>query len=147
MNKIFPPTYFFISLIISAVLHFFLPIQQIISYPYNFVGFLFFILGGFLNIWADQLLTKQSTTVKPNEKPTALIQAGAYKFSRNPMYLGMALLLIGAGFVLGSIISFIGTILFITVMEVRFIPMEEKFMREEFGEEFNNYTKKVRRWI
>lgn len=146
-KKIFPPAYFFVSLIISAVLHFLFPIQQIIAYPYNFVGFLLFILGGLLNIWADQLLKKKNTTVKPNEKPTALIQTGAYKVSRNPMYLGMVLLLLGAGFVLGSVISFVGTILFITVIEIRFIPMEEKFMREQFGEEFNNYAKKVRRWI
>jgi protein-S-isoprenylcysteine O-methyltransferase Ste14 len=63
------------------------------------------------------------------------------------MYLGMALLLVGAGFILGSITSFIGTILFIIAMEVHFIPTEEKFMFEQFGKEFEAYKKKVRRWL
>lgn len=147
MKKILPPTYFFICLVISALLHYTFPINQVIDYPINLLGFLFFLVGGLLNIWADQLLKKQNTTVKPNEKPTTFIQTGAYKISRNPMYLGMAFLLIGAGFILGSISSFIGTILFIVLMEIRFIPMEEKLMKEQFGTEFETYKKKVRRWI
>jgi len=100
-----------------------------------------------LNIWADQLLKKQKTTIKPNEKPTALIETGAFKISRNPMYLGMAVILFGAGFILGSIISFIGVVLFVAAMEIAFIPMEEKNLSEQFGEEFETYKKKVRRWI
>jgi protein-S-isoprenylcysteine O-methyltransferase Ste14 len=147
MKKILPPTYFFICLIISALLHYTFPINQVIDYPINLIGFPFFLLGGLLNIWADQLLKKQNTTVKPDEKPTSLIQTGAYKISRNPMYLGIAFLLIGAGFILGSISSFIGTILFIVLMGIRFIPMEEKLMLEQFGEEFDMYKKKVRKWI
>jgi protein-S-isoprenylcysteine O-methyltransferase Ste14 len=147
LKKILPPTYFFICLVVSALLHYTFPINQVIDYPINLLGFLFFLVGGLLNIWADQLLKKQNTTVKPNEKPTTFIQTGAYKISRNPMYLGMAFLLIGAGFILGSISSFIGTILFIVLMEIRFIPMEELFMQEQFGAEFETYKKKVRRWI
>lgn len=134
-------------MILSALLHYTLPVIQLINYPINLFGFLFFILGGILNIWADQLLKKQNTTLKPNEKPTALIQTGAYKISRNPMYLGMTFLLIGAGFILGSIASFAGTIFFIVLMEIRFIPMEEKLMKEQFGAEFETYKKNVQRWI
>lgn len=147
LKKILPPAYFFISLILSALLHYTFPINQLINYPVNLLGFLFFLLGGILNIWADQLLKKQSTTVKPNEIPTALIKTGAYKISRNPMYLGMSLLLFGAGFILGSITSFAGAILFILSMEIRFIPMEEKLMQEQFGKDFDNYKKKVNRWL
>jgi protein-S-isoprenylcysteine O-methyltransferase Ste14 len=147
LNKILPPTYFFISLVISALLHYTLPIKQIIDYPINLLGFLFFLIGGILNIWADQLLKKHNTTVKPNENPTSLIQTGVYKISRHPMYLGMAFLLIGAGFILGSVNSFVGTIFFVVSMEIRFIPLEEKLMQEQFGDEFDNYKKKVRRWL
>ena len=147
MNKIQPPTYFFLSLIISVILHYTLPLINIIEYPSNLIGFLFFVIGTVLNIWTDQLFKKVNTTVKPFEKPSTLILKGPFKISRNPMYLGMALLLVGAGFILGSITSFIGTILFIIAMEVRFIPTEEKFMFEQFGEEFEAYKKKVRRWL
>ena len=147
MKKILPPTLFYICLIISIFLHYTLPLKQIIEYPFNLIAFLFFVIGTGLNIWADQLLKKQKTTVKPNEKPTTLIETGAFKISRNPMYLGMAIILLGAGFILGSIISFIGVILFIAVIEFVFIPLEEKNLYEQFGEKFEAYEKKVRKWI
>lgn len=147
MKKILPPTYFFICLIIAAALHYTLPLIQIINYPFSLIGFLFFAIGTALNIWPDQQLKKEKTTVKPFEMPAVLLQTGAYRISRNPMYLGMSLLLIGAGFILGSISSFIGVLLFVAAMEIVFIPQEEKNMREQFGEEFEAYKKKVRRWI
>ncbi|MDH3267594.1 MAG: isoprenylcysteine carboxylmethyltransferase family protein [Ignavibacteria bacterium] len=147
MKKILPPTHFYIYLIIAIILHYTVPLIQIFNYPYYLIGFLFFIIGAVLNIWADQLLKKQKTTVKPNEKPTVLIETGAFKISRNPMYFGMAVILFGAGFILGSIISFIGVVLFVAAMEIAFIPMEEKNLSEQFGEEFEAYKKKVRRWI
>lgn len=147
MNRILPPTYFFICLIISALLFYTVPLTQIIRYPFNLIGFLFFIVGAGLNIWTDQLLKKEKTTVKPFEKPAALIQTGPFKFSRNPMYLGMALLLLGFGIILGSVTSFIGIILFVFIMESLFIPGEEKILLEQFSEEYTKYKKNVGRWI
>jgi protein-S-isoprenylcysteine O-methyltransferase Ste14 len=147
LNKIQPPVYFYISLLVSALLHFTLPVNIVIKYPFNYLGFLFFAIGGTLNIWTDQLFKKNKTTVKPNEKPSTFIQTGPFKISRNPMYLGMALILLGAGFILGSITSFVGAPLFIAAMEMFFIPKEEKNLREQFGEEYESYCKKIRRWI
>jgi protein-S-isoprenylcysteine O-methyltransferase Ste14 len=147
MNKILPPTYFFICLIISALLFYVLPLTQIIKYPFNLIGFLFFIIGAGLNIWTDQLLKKEKTTVKPFETPAVLIQTGPFKFSRNPMYLGLASLLSGFGIILGFVTSFIGVILFIFIMESLFIPGEEKILLEQFGEEYTKYKKNVRRWL
>jgi protein-S-isoprenylcysteine O-methyltransferase Ste14 len=63
------------------------------------------------------------------------------------MYLGMTLILTGAGFLMGSVTAFVGAIFFIAAMEVFFIPDEEKLMREAFGEKFEDYKKVVRRWI
>ena len=147
MNRILPPTYFFICLILSALLFYTVPLTQIIRYPFNLIGFLFFIVGAGLNIWTDQLLKKEKTTVKPFEKPAVLIQTGPFKFSRNPMYLGMALLMLGFEFILGCFTSFIGIILFVFIMESLFIPGEEKILQEQFGDEYVKYQKNVRRWL
>jgi protein-S-isoprenylcysteine O-methyltransferase Ste14 len=147
MKKILPPTYFFICLIISALLFYAVPLSQIIHYPFNLLGFLFFIVGAGLNIWTDQLLKKNKTTVRPFEKPAVLIQTGPFQLSRNPMYLGMALLLLGFGIILGSVTSFIGIILFVFAMESLFIPDEERILLEQFGEEYEAYKKKVGKWI
>jgi len=147
LRKILPPTHFFFCLIIALAMHYLLPIKQIINPPYNWLGFLFFAIGGILNIWADQIFKKSQTTIKPGEEPSVFIQTGPYKISRNPMYLGVTLLLIGIGFILGSITSFIGFILFIILMEIIFIQEEERTLLAKFGEEYKAYKQKVRRWI
>jgi protein-S-isoprenylcysteine O-methyltransferase Ste14 len=147
MKKFFPPTHFYTYLIITVLLHYIFPIKQIINKPLNYIGIIFIIVGIALNIFADKIFKQHKTTVKPDQKPTSLIDYGPFRISRNPMYLGMTLFLIGAGIFLGSIISFIGAACFITAMEYLFIPDEEKMMSEVFGVEFENYKKKVRRWI
>lgn len=147
MKKIMPPTYFFIFLMIAVLIHFVLPILQLINYPLNWSGLLFILAGGILNIWTDRLFKKNNTTVKPNETPTSLIKNGPFKFSRNPMYLGMEFLLIGVGLILGSVTSFVGAVLFPLTMELKFIRQEEKIMAEKFGDKFETYKKKVARWI
>lgn len=147
MKKIMPPTYFFIFLVITVFIHFVLPILQLINYPLNWSGLLFILAGGILNIWTDRLFKKNNTTVKPNETPTSLIKNGPFKFSRNPMYLGMEFLLIGVGLILGSVTSFVGAVLFPLTMELKFIRQEEKMMAEKFGDKFEAYKKKVARWI
>jgi len=147
MKKIFPPTHFYTYLIISVLLHYVFPVKQIINKPFIYAGIIFIIIGIMFNILADKIFKKQKTTVKPDQKPTSLIVHGPFRISRNPMYLGMTLFLIGAGIYLGSITSFIGVILFIAAMEFYFIPDEERMMKEAFGEDFENYKRKVRRWI
>ena len=132
---------------IAVLIHFVLPILQLINYPLNWSGLLFILAGGILNIWTDRLFKKNNTTVKPNETPTSLIKNGPFKFSRNPMYLGMEFLLIGVGLILGSVTSFVGAVLFPLTMELKFIRQEEKIMAEKFGDKFETYKKKVARWI
>ena len=147
MKRFLPPTHFFTYLIISVILHLILPIKQIISFPYNLLGIILIIAGIILNLWADRIFKDQKTTVKPDEKPTSLIDYGPFKISRNPMYLGMTIILVGAGIILGSISSFSGSLLFLLVMGFYFIPDEERKMKESFGSDFEDYKKKVRRWI
>jgi protein-S-isoprenylcysteine O-methyltransferase Ste14 len=147
MKKIYPPTHFYTYLILSGIFHFFLPIKQIIYLPYIYLGIIPIIAGVILNLLADKIFKEQKTTVKPDQKPVVLIDYGPFRFSRNPMYLGMTLMLIGTGILLGSISSFIGAVIFISAMEFYFIPDEERTMLEAFGEEFEKYKRKVRRWI
>lgn len=147
MKKNFPPTHFYSYLFLSVILHFILPLKQIIQTPYSYLGWVLILGGSGLNIWADQLFKKHKTTIKPNENPSKLIDYGPFRYSRNPMYLGMAAFLLGVGIFLGSITSFIGCILFIAAMDFYFIPDEEKSMLETFGAEYENYKVNVRRWI
>lgn len=146
-GKILPPTYFLISLISAVGIHLVLPIRKFIDTPYNYTGILFIGAGIWLNIWADRLFKQKKTTVKPFEKSSFLIEEGPFTFSRNPMYLGMVIILLGEAVLLGSIIPFIITVAFFILLSVVFIPDEENALEGDFGQGFIEYKKRVRRWL
>ena len=146
-KKIMPPTYFIILLLLSLGLHFVFPVMRLVSLPYNYLGILIIIFGIILNLWTDSLFKKKQTSVKPHEMPSSFISSGPFKISRHPMYLGMALILLGVAVFLGSLITFIFPIMFIVIMEKLFIPIEEKNLEKKFGKKYIAYKKRVRKWI
>jgi len=146
-KKILPPTIFWISLVLSIGLHFILPIKKFIVAPYNYTGILLICGGILLNLWADRLFKNKHTTVKPFEKSSCLIEEGPFAFSRNPMYLGMTMVLLGISITLGSVISFIITVVFPFFISFSFILPEERSLDETFGQDFVEYKKRVRRWL
>lgn len=121
--------------------------KQIIPANYSYLGIFLIAFGVVVNVWSDNLFKKTKTTVKPYEKPTFLITSGPFLFSRHPMYLGMASILLGSAVMLQSLITFIFPFIFIIIMEVLFIPKEEKSLEKVFGKKYLDYKKRVRRWI
>jgi len=146
MPKPQPPSYFFFCLAASIILDFVLPVYAI-AQPYHYGGVLIFIIGAVLTIWTDQLFKKYKTTVKPGQESKKLIITGPYKYSRNPMYLGMLLILLGVSCFLGSAISFLSPLAFYLIMNFKFIPLEEKMLQQKFGQQFTEYKKQTRTWL
>ena len=128
-------------------MHFIIPIKKIICPPYTYFGGFLILFGVVLNIWADSLFKKRKTTLKPHKIPTFLETSGPFKISRHPMYLGMAAILFGVTIIYGTLITFLFPIAFIILIEIKFIPIEEKNMEKAFGKRYLDYKKKVRRWI
>ena len=147
MNKIMPTTYFIVLLVLSIVFHSFFPLMKFYYFPYNCIGILFVIIGITLNIWTDSMFKKSKTTVKPHLKPSYLHDSGPFRVSRHPMYLGMFLILFGGALIMGSLTVFLFSFIFIVLMNMLFIPAEEKNMENTFGKRYSEYRKKVRRWI
>ncbi|MDZ7629180.1 MAG: isoprenylcysteine carboxylmethyltransferase family protein [Parvularculaceae bacterium] len=89
------------------------------------------------------------TTVNPlaPDKTNALVVTGLYRVSRNPMYLGMALVLAGWAVWLGQALTLVPVAAFVALIEVIQIRPEEKALEEKFGEDYRAYKKRVRRWI
>ena len=142
-----PTTWFIVLLIVIIVIRFIIPDIRIIPFPYNYLGWLFVIAGVVLNLWTDNLLKRYNTTVKPYLKPSHFISNGPFSISRNPMYLGMLVILTGTAILFKSIILLIPAILYIVIMNLFYIRKEESNLLEQFGNEFLQYKKKVRRWI
>ena len=89
------------------------------------------------------------TTVLPNkpEQASSLVTSGVYKFSRNPMYLGFAFILAGWGVWLGSMWAFLGVAGFIAYITLFQIIPEERALHQLFGEQFDDYKSRVKRWL
>ena len=83
----------------------------------------------------------------PFSEAKFLVLGGPYQVTRNPMYVGMALVLLGAAVFLASLAPFIVLPLFVLLINNRFILAEEAMLDEVFGEPYREYKRKVRRWL
>ena len=106
-------------------------------------------IGFLLLIVSIKSFIDNKTTINPLnlKKSTYLVTSGVFRFSRNPMYLGMLLFLLGAAIILNIIGGLIISILFIFYMNFFQIIPEEKALENLFGKNYRNYRKTVRRWI
>ena len=110
----------------------------------------FMIISGLIIILSAIILFKKyQTTITPlnPSNATKLITDGIYKFSRNPMYLGLLLVLVGISIILNLTGGFFFTLLFILYINLFQIIPEENAMVDLFKDEFLEYKKNVRRWI
>lgn len=115
----------------------------------NWLGGIFFIAGVIAAISGVLAFRRAKTTVDPRSpgKTTSLVVRGIYNYSRNPMYFGLFLVLVGFCFFLANFTSAVVLPAFILYMNYFQIAPEEKFMQHKFGSEFSGYKKRVRRWI
>jgi protein-S-isoprenylcysteine O-methyltransferase Ste14 len=129
------------------VFHFLIPLAKVIPLPWTVLGLLPLACGVVINLIADKAFHKADTTVKPFQESSSLITEGVFRYSRNPMYLGFLLILIGVALLFGSLSPWIIIPLFVVLMEVVFIRVEERMLEEKFAQAWLVYKNKVRRWI
>jgi protein-S-isoprenylcysteine O-methyltransferase Ste14 len=147
MRKPLPPHYFLGAILLAVILHFLLPISEFLALPWRLIGLAPLVIGIVLNLLADQAFKKYDTTVKPFEQSSALVTDGVFRITRNPMYLGMILIVFGVATLLGSIAPFAVVPLFAVVLDRIFIVPEQQQLEDTFGEQFQRYQRRVRKWI
>lgn len=119
-----------------------LPVSDYLALMFAILGFTFALCG----VYAFR---KAGTTVDPRvpHQTEALVVNGVYQFSRNPMYVGFLLALIGWGIYLTNLISLFVLPAFILYMNRFQIGPEESFMGNKFGQAYEQYQQAVRRWL
>ena len=146
-HKIIPPVYFFLTILVMAALHYWFPLYQLLHPPFSYSGTLLVLAGFIIVLWSAFLFNRAGTPIRPFEESTQLVSAGMYRFTRNPMYLGMVLILMGIAILLGSLSPFILIPFFIYLIQSVFIVHEESMLEERFGDEYRAFKRKVRRWL
>ncbi len=114
---------------------------------WDIAGYSLIILGIILPVWGARVFKQHRTNLLPYKDPDTMVTSGPFAFTRNPMYLGMFLVLAGAAVLVGTEMGLVFPLVFFAVANWYFIPFEEGRMAEMFGEAFDDYKAKVRRWI
>jgi len=145
--KIIPPIYFLLSLGVMVVLDRTVPLYSFASLPSLVFGAVVAFLGFALLIVSASLFRKAGTAINPFEESTELVTSGPYRFTRNPMYLGMIAMLTGSCFMLGTLSPAFILLLFVVIIRELFIKPEERKLHSTFGAAYDDYCWRVRRWI
>jgi protein-S-isoprenylcysteine O-methyltransferase Ste14 len=143
---IIPPVFAFTSIVLIVLFYFILPEYNWIQFPINLFGLIISLFGFLIVRKVRSLFNKYKTTLKYKES-THMNTDGIFSKSRNPMYIGMFLLLLGIGICFLNIFSILTPFGFILAINLLCIPREERMMFDTFGQEYLDYKSKVRRWI
>ena len=146
-KQLLPPMYFVFAMVLMLLLHFSLPIASWLPWPSRAAGAVPIIIGLGFNVVADRQFKRHGTTIKPFQPSSVLVTGGIFGFSRNPMYLGMVLVLVGIGIVLATIGPLVVIPVFAWWITARFVVPEEKDLIRQFGRAFIDYRSRVRRWL
>jgi protein-S-isoprenylcysteine O-methyltransferase Ste14 len=107
------------------------------------------VLGGAVSFAGDLQFRRAKTTVNPlrPENASSLVTSGIYRFTRNPMYLGLLFVVVGWAVFLSSAWALVGPVVFVLYIGRFQIAPEERVLSAKFGAAYSNYTSQVRRWL
>jgi protein-S-isoprenylcysteine O-methyltransferase Ste14 len=141
-----PPAVFALHLVAMTALHFGAPGAVWNLGATRWWG-LPFVVAGLILVLHSASRFRGRTTIRPFESSQELVASGFYRFSRNPMYLGLVASTIGAFILLGSATPGLGIPSLVWILRKRFIEAEERGLEEQFGEAYRAYKTRVRRWL
>jgi protein-S-isoprenylcysteine O-methyltransferase Ste14 len=148
MQKLLPPI-LFIMFVVSILLAFWLLDEiRYVPYPYNLSGIPLVLLGIRMAYSGKKLFKKVRTNINTFHEPDILVTEGLYEKTRNPIYLGFVIALLGVAFLSqGTVSSFLMVFLFILITDKWYIKYEETILKKKFGTDYIEYCKRTRRWI
>lgn len=147
MHRLLPPGLLILTALAMIVLRVSLPGAIIIFKPWNWLGLPAICAGLALAIVASRLFESIGTNIMTFDKPDILVTSGPFSFSRNPMYLGMGIIVIGLALLLGSASPLLPAAAFCLALDRWYVQFEEERMLQTFGKDYEAYKRTVRRWI
>lgn len=131
--------------VLSWLLAALLPFGQFVLPAYVWIAVL--IIGFGMIGWAALLILSAKTPIEPGHVPTTLIQSGPFRITRNPIYVGFALILYAWAMYLGAPAALLPVLAFPFIITRRFIQFEEQAIRDTFGVEGEHYLTHIPRWL
>lgn len=146
---VMPPLIFFLCLVAGAILEWFAPWPVPgLARVYGLAGGLILAGSGFaFMMWGHTLFRSRGVNVKTILPASMLVRDGAYRRSRNPMYVGFLAILAGAGLAAGSVWMTLTAVPMGFYLNWYVIPREEAYLSRRFGPDYAAYKQCVRRWL
>ena len=147
---IFPPAIYLGGLIVGYLIQWLLPIPIVPaawSIAIRILGVVVLVIGAWLMFSALGVFHRLGTAVSPFEPTTELASDGPYRFSRNPIYLGMALLLAGFAFLGNAFWPLVAVIPAVGIIQTQVVAREEVYLEGKFGSDYRDYKSRVKRWL
>ena len=147
--RIPPPLFFFVCLGFGLLLEYLFPIHlfSLSLIPRVIVGCTFILVSGYFALSAFVVLIKNKTPFDTAKSTIKIVKDGSFRFSRNPMYLSLLLLLFGIAVLIFSLWLFFTIPILYILFLFNAVKPEEIYLSQKFGEEYLDYSAKVRRWI
>ena len=142
-----PPLIYVAGLLLGWLLERVLPLSPIDELWSAILSVFCLIVGAGLISFAMGLFRRAGTNPLPMRPTTALVLRGPYRYTRNPMYLGMAFVYAGTALLFDLRWALIVLPLVLFVVQTQVIAREERYLEARFGEEYRAYRARVRRWL
>jgi protein-S-isoprenylcysteine O-methyltransferase Ste14 len=146
-RQLISPVLALICLCTMLLLDLFFPLLRVVVFPFNLAGLFVGASGLAICFTAHRQFKRIGTTLYPFNRPLRLVTDGLFRYSRNPMYLGLTVFLAGAWLLLGGLSPLVGVVAFQQVAAHWYIPNEEQRCRAVFGEAYLAYQARTPRWI
>jgi protein-S-isoprenylcysteine O-methyltransferase Ste14 len=145
--RIHPPVLILLHLAAAFLLARFIPLRIAATSDVRWSGILFVVLGLGLATWAVWEFAAAHTSVDPHGSVSSLLTKGPYRFTRNPIYLGMLCILIGFPLWLGNYWGLPLALAFVPLINQLVIRHEEIYLEKKFGQAYRDFKAGVRRWL
>jgi len=143
-----PPLAWGLAVIAGLALNWLVPLPFLpADLPAGWLGAMVIVLALALFAWAIVTITRAGSNVPTNRPTTTIVEAGPYRFTRNPVYLGMFLGLIGLAIAFENLWLLMMLVAFALVIRYGVVPREEAYLERKFGNVYRGYRSRVRRWL
>ena len=147
MQVLIPPILTVICAAAMLLLHWLAPLARMLVYPFNMLGWAAIIAGIGLGFVTMRRFRALNTNIHTFGEPGTLVTDGAFRRTRNPIYLGFATVLFGLWLLLGTLSPVVPLLVFVIIANLWYIPHEEARLEAKFGAQYREYKQRVRRWI
>lgn len=142
-----PPLIYAVALALGLLLNRLRPTPFLPRVFSKVLGWPLVVCGLLLGLWGFREMRRAGTNVDPYHPTTAIVERGPYGFTRNPLYVGMALIYSGISSRANALPAALFLPAVLHIVDRGVIKREERYLEGKFGEEYLRYKRRVRRWI